>query len=88
MKALTLSIATALAAAVAFVPAPAQADEMFIGARACGYIKSGIPFKRAVELAIKGNPDSFKTILATGATGKEAGSMIYSSMRIMCRSSL
>ena len=69
----TLVAAAALAVSAAFIPAPAKAGETVIGVTACQYTKSGMPSERAIELAIKGNRTFFEQILATGATGKEAG---------------
>ena len=85
---LSFLAAAALTAAATFIPAPAKANEAVIGIKACDYVKSGMTIKRAVELAIKGNPSFFKNILATGASGAEAGQMIYSVMRTMCGDSL
>ena len=85
---LSFLAAAALTAAATFIPAPVKANEALIGITACGYVKSGMTVKRAVELAIKGDPSSFRSILATGASGAEAGQMIFSVMRTMCNDSL
>ena len=81
---LSFLAAAALTAAATFIPAPAKASELVIGIDACNYAKAGIPFKRAVVLAINNNRIFWDQLLATGASPEEAGRMIGSVMHRHC----
>ena len=81
---LSFLAAAALTAAATFIPAPVKASELVIGIDACNYAKAGIPFKRAVVLAINNNRTFWNQLLATGASPEEAGRMIGSVMHRHC----